>query len=166
MCSHTSCSGAHSDKKSRHRACSGTQGLANFAWLYIADIVGHLGQDATALAACCGVKGAASLASSLLSAAAPRMPPNPPARCAMLAQLAAPRMGMTHGVTGCPVSLAHSARNAQTAAKMQATVKRLRKNTTPTASSTRRTVQRVTAFKKSFKAMPFYAHPVPEHRMP
>lgn len=77
----------------------------------------------------------------------------------MLAQLEAARMGMTHGVTGCPVNLAHSMRAAQTAAKTQATVSKLKKKTTPTVSITMRTVQRMAQFRKSFKRLPFSALP-------
>lgn len=90
------------------------------------------------------------------------MPPKLPARWYMLAQLLAARMGMTHGVTGWPVSLAHSARRPQNAASKQATINKLKKNATPTINSTMRTVQRVSEFRKSFKAMPFKCGQRPE----
>lgn len=77
----------------------------------------------------------------------------------MLAQLLAARMGITHGMTGCPVSLAHSMRNPHTEASTQATASKLRKNIAPMVSITMRTIQRVIQFKNSFKAMPFSVLP-------
>ena len=68
-------------------------------------------------------------------------------------------MGMTQGATGWPVSLAHSMRKAHTEAKTAATASKLKKKTTPTASITMRTVQRIAQFSKSFKANPFSVLP-------
>ena len=74
----------------------------------------------------------------------------------MPAQLVVARMGMTQGVTGWPVTLAHKARKPHAAASTQATVNKLKKNTAPIINITMRTVQRMVQFKKSFKTLPFH----------
>src|SRR5256885_15410793 len=69
-------------------------------------------------------------------------------------------MRMAQGITGWPVSLAHSALTAQTRASSAAAVSRLTKKTRPTSISRMRTAQRVRVATKSFKAKPFLAGPV------
>ena len=65
-------------------------------------------------------------------------------------------MGMAQGVTERPVTRAHRARSPQSKASTRAAASRLTKNTTPMASSNRRSTQRARPASKSFKQPPYF----------